>query len=150
MIDGGCTRTIGSVHAIEQLMARNHQKSGHSGLLHLNVEDQPTFGFGNSTKNKCVSTADFQIHADGRAGQLQIHALDHGDGPVLFSVASLRALGAVVDFSEDLAVFRKLNDRKVIQLERSSTGHQLLPLTTDWYEEAAESTAAIPSLRSFI
>jgi hypothetical protein len=120
------------------------------GLHHLNTEDRPTFGFGNSTRNQCVSTAAFQIHADGRTGQLQIHALDHGDGPVLFSIASLRALGAVVDFSEDLVVFRKLSDRKVIQLERSSTGHQLLPLATDWYEGAAESPTAIPSLRSYI
>ena len=150
VLDGGATRTIGSVHALEKLMEINQQMSGHNGLHHLNTEDRPTFGFGNSTRNQCVSTAAFQIHADGRMGQLQIHALDHGDGPVLFSIASLRALGAVVDFSEDLVVFRKLSDRKVIQLERSSTGHQLLPLATDWYEGAAESPTAIPSLRSYI
>eukprot|EP00435_Cladocopium_sp_Y103_P052268 s1300_g16.t1 len=150
VLDGGATRTIGSVHALEKLMALNQQQNGSTGLHHLNTEDRPTFGFGNSTRNQCVSTAAFQIKADGRPGQLQIHALDHGDGPVLFSIASLRALGAVVDFSEDLVVFRKLNDRKLIQLERSSTGHQLLPLTTDWYDGAAEASTAIPSLRSFI
>eukprot|EP00435_Cladocopium_sp_Y103_P050270 s2801_g15.t1 len=62
--------------------------------------------------------------------------IDGGEGPLLFSIDSLRSLGAVLDFEHDLIVFRKLNANKVIALERSSTGHQLLPMTTDWYEHA--------------
>lgn len=112
---------------------------------------QSVLPFGNSTRNQCLSTAAFKIKkADGRSGQLQIHTLDHGDGPVLFSIASLRALGAIIDFSEDLVVFRQLSDKKIIPLERSSTGHQLLPLTSDWYENAKEASHSVPSLRSFI
>ena len=81
---------------------------------------------------------------------IQIHALDSGEGPVLFSIASLRALGAVIDFAEDLVCFRSLYDKKVIQLERSCTGHQLLPLTQDWYEDSKTSDRSIPSLREYI
>ena len=150
VLDGGATRTIGSVHALERLMELHYQNDGTTGLQELNLEEKPTFGFGNSTKNQCVSTAAFKIHADGREGRLQIHALDHGDGPVLFSISSLRALGAVIDFSEDLVCFRNLNANKVIQLERSSTGHQLLPLAQDWYGDSKTSTQPVPSLRDFI
>ena len=82
--------------------------------------------------------------------QMASHALDQGDGPILFSIASLRALGAIVDFSEDLIVFRKLTDRKIIKLERSVTGHQLIPMTSDWYEQAQETARPVPSLREFL
>ena len=100
--------------------------------------------------NTCVSTAQLGIQADGKEGSIRVHALDQGDGPILFSIASLRTLGAIVDFSEDLIVFRKLTDRKVIQLERSVTGHQLIPMTSDWYEQAQETARPVPTLRDFI
>ena len=148
VIDGGATRTIGSVHALECLKEVNYQQHGSSRVTNVDLGTRPTFGF--STKNQCVSTAAFNIQANGRDGQLAVHALDSGDGPILFSISSLRALGAVVDFAEDLVVFRKITDKKVIALERSSTGHQLLPLATDWYEGAFEAERPIPSLRDFI
>lgn len=150
VLDGGATRTIGSVKALECLMNLNMQTKGNTGLESLDTAERPVFGFGNSTTNQCISTASFKIAADGRGGQLQVHALDHGEGPVLFSIASLRALGAIVDFAEDLVVFRQLTDKKIIPLERSSTGHQLLPLTKDWYEGAHETARPVPSLRDFL
>ena len=150
VLDGGATRTIGSVRALERLMELNYERNGSNGLKSLNLDERPTFGFGDSTRNQCVSTAAFKIEADGREGHLQIHALDSGEGPVLFSIASLRALGAVIDFAEDLVCFRSLNDKKVIQLERSCTGHQLLPLTQDWHEDSKTSDRSIPSLREYI
>ena len=76
-------------------------------LADLDLANKPTFGFGNSSKNQCVSTASLEVQADGRPGQVQVHALDAGAGPVLFSIESLRALGAIIDFSEDMVVFRK-------------------------------------------
>ena len=150
VLDGGATRTLGSVRALERVMELNQAKHGEDRLASLDLSDRPVFGFGNSTTNQCVSTALMRIQADGRDGQLQVHALDNGEGPILFSIASLRALGAIIDFSEDLVVFRKLNDKKLIQLERSATGHQLLPMVDDWYESAAETAKPVPSLRQLI
>ena len=137
-----------SHHRLSPCIGEAHGLESHEE--HVDTTERPTFGFGNSTRNQCLSTAAFKIKADVRSGQLQIHTLDHGDGPVLFSIASLRALGAIIDFSEDLVVFRQLSDKKIIPLERSSTGHQLLPLTSDWYENAKEASHSVPSLRSFI
>lgn len=150
VLDGGATRTLGSVHALERILELNKQARGENGLNQLDLQDRPTFGFGNSTRNQCVSTAALKIQADGREGQVKIHALDDGEGPVLFSIASMRSLGAILDFENDLLVFRKLSDTKVIPLERSNTGHQLLPMTRDWYEGAISTAKPVPDLKSFI
>ena len=150
VIGGGATRTLGSVSALERVMALNQESTGMNGIESIDLQDRPVFGFGNSSKEQCISTAQVAVQADGRAGHLRVHALDKGEGPILFSVESLRASGAVCDFEADLICFRKLNDRKVIQLERSEAGHQLLPLVGDWYEHAHATEQAVPSLKAMI
>ena len=87
--------------AVEKIISLNKYKHGTSRLADLDLENRPTFGFGNSSKNQCVSTASLEVHADGKPGQVEVHALDAGAGPVLFSIESLRALGAIIDFSEE-------------------------------------------------
>ncbi len=150
VVDGGATKTIGSVVAIEKIMNLNCGKKGHSGVSHLDLHDRPVFGFGNSSRDQCLSTAALEINADGQSGEVRVHALDKGEGPVLFSVESLRTLGAVIDFENDLLVFRKLNDKKIIELERSSTGHQLLPMTGDWFANAKGTAQPVPGLDAFL
>ena len=150
VLDGGATRTIGSVVALEAVLNLNQNGKGTSGLQSVDLMDRPVFGFGNSSKDQCISTASLSVAADGRPGSLRVHTLDRGDGPILFSIESLRALGAIIDFREDLVVFRAVNDKKIIPLERSSAGHQLLPLTQDWYDGAFESKSPIRSLRDAI
>ena len=68
-----------------------------------------------------------------------MHTINKGEGPLLFSIDALRSLGAVIDFEQDLAVFRRLDAHQVIKLERSNTGHQLLPLTEDLFAQAVKS-----------
>ena len=150
VVDGGATKTLGSVVALEKIIALNKYKNGTSRLADLDLENKPTFGFGNSSKNQCVSTASLEVQADGKPGQVQVHALDAGAGPVLFSIESLRALGAIIDFSEDMVVFRKINPSKIIKMERSATGHQLLPMTQDWYSDAQSTAQPVPSLNAFL
>ena len=112
VLGGGATRTLASVAALEKIMEINQSQKGHPGVSEVDLEDRPTFGFGNSSRNQCVSTAALKVSADGREGLLRVHALDQGEGPLLFSIHTLRALGAVIDFSEDFVVFRTLSDRK--------------------------------------
>ena len=61
--------------------------------------------------------------------------------PILFSVETLRSLGALIDFEHDLIVFRHLSNERIIQLERSSSGHQLLPLAQDWHQGSQKTNA---------
>eukprot|EP00435_Cladocopium_sp_Y103_P060537 s526_g22.t1 len=147
VIDGGATKTLGSIHALEAIAEENLRKHQNSRVLEVDTKNTPVFGFGNSSRDKCISTAKMKIEAGDREGVLSVHALDRGKGPVLLSIATLRALKAIVDFDEDLIVFRELDDTKLIQAERSLAGHQLLPLTDNLYSKSYASDVPIPSLR---
>lgn len=150
ILDGGATRTLGSVAAMEKLMEINQSKKGHDGVKRIDHTLRPTFGFGNSSSDKCMSTAWLSVQAGGRDGQLKVHTLDRGSSPILFSIETLRSLGALIDFEHDLLVFRKLDPARVIPLERSCTGHQLLPLCDDWYHQAKKASAPVPSLNNYL
>lgn len=60
-------------------------------------------------------------------------------------IHSLRRLGAIVDFECDKAVFRHVDPRKVVKLERSAAGHQVLPLTEDAFKDAQELEHPVPA-----
>lgn len=150
VIDGGATKTLGSVTAIQAVLDLNERKYGETRLQEVDLDNKPTFGFGNSSQDQCISTANLRVVANERPGALQIHALDRGEGPILFSVQTLRRLKAIIDFEQDLMVLRGLDDSKVIKLERSAAGHQLLPLTEDLFKHARSCKGKIPSLASFI
>lgn len=150
MLDGGATKTLASVTAMEAIMNLNAQKKGSHGVNSLDLQDRPVFGFGNSSSDRCLSAAQLQVCAGGKPGSLKIHTLDKGDGPVLFSVDALRSLGAVIDFEADLICFRHLSDKHIVKLEQSNTGHQLLPLTEDWFSQSQEVAHPVPSLKAFL
>ncbi|CAE7627786.1 unnamed protein product [Symbiodinium sp. CCMP2456] len=136
VIDGGATRTLGSVQAIEAVMKQNVSKRGSSGIQGVDVSNRPVFGFADSGEARCVSTVDLGLQANGHEGKLRVHALNKGTGPILISVSTLRTLGASIDFEQDLMVLRRLDAHKVIPLRRSTTGHQLMNLTEDLFREA--------------
>ena len=150
VLDSGATRSIGSVWPLEKVMDINMSQTGNTRVLEVNQEERPHFSFGNSSSDQCVFTVRMGVTAGNKEGSFKVHALNRGVGPVLLSIEALRTMGAVVDYEADLAVFRKLDPTKIIQLERSSTGHQLLPLTQDLLKDAMGTRAAIPSLREFL
>ena len=80
---------------------------------------------------------------------MKVHALDQGEAPILLSVHSLRQLRAMIDFENDLVVFRKVDPTRIVSLERSNAGHQLLPLTEDVYDRATKVQSPVPSLKDF-
>lgn len=149
VIDGGATKTLGSIEAIQTILDLNEKKHGCSRLAEVDTNNRPTFGFGNSSQDTCVSTASLEVSAGNRPGTLQVHALDKGNGPVLISVQTLRRLKAVIDFDSDTMVLRALDPTKLIQLERSASGHQLLPLTDDLFKNARTCTRQVPGLQDF-
>ncbi|CAE7662420.1 RE1 [Symbiodinium sp. CCMP2592] len=142
VVDGGATQTIGSVVAVESVLRQNRLKYGDSRLKGVNTENPPSFAFGNSSTNRCLSTAKLMVSANGSPGELRVHTLNHGQSPILLSVETLRKVGAVIDFSADLAVFRQLDPTRIIPLTRGASGHQLLPLTEDWMQNALPATGA--------
>ena len=89
-------------------------KHGNARLSEVDQDNQPLFGFGNSTEGRCLSTCQVGVTAGGHNGQVQIHTLNQGVGPILFSIDALRTLGAIVDFRSDLLVLTAINDKKII------------------------------------
>ena len=150
VIDGGATRTLASCAAMEAIMALNAKRSGHNGVLKIDKENCPTFGFGNGSTNRCTATVQLAIRADQKPGALTVHCLDQGAGPLLLSVDTLRRLKAVIDFEADLVCFRALDDTRLVSVERSQTGHQLIPMTEDLYKCSLVAKSAIPSLRDLV
>lgn len=136
IVDGGATKTLGSVHALEALVSENEKKHQDGRVLEVDVRNKPTFGFGNSSRDRCLSTTKMKI-TNNRDGALTIHTLDKGEGPVLLSIE------AVIDFEADLIVLRALDDKKAIRAERSQAGHQLIPLTEDLYSNSLECHTAV-------
>ena len=57
VLDGGATRTLGSVQALESLMLANQKKHGTAGVPAVDTTERPTFGFGNLEEARCISTA---------------------------------------------------------------------------------------------
>lgn len=105
--------------ALERVAELNARKHGDSGVEKIDLEDRPVFGFGNSSRNQCASTASLRVPMAGQYGSMKVHAL----APILLSIHSLRQLGAIIDFENDLAIFRKVDAQRVVSLERSSAGH---------------------------
>lgn len=147
VIDGGATRTLASVQALEALVQQNVNKHKDGRVLQVDTTNQPTFGFGNSTRDRCMSTTKMGITAANKNGELMVHTLDRGDGPILVSIATLRALGAIIDFENDLIVFRALDEHRAVPLTRSTTGHQLISLSDDLYKDAIKCTERVRSLK---
>ena len=59
------------------------------------------------------------MKAVGQEGQLKVHTLDQGTGPILFSVETLISLGAITDFALDMVVFKLLNSQRAVPPLRS-------------------------------
>ena len=147
VVDGGATRTIGSIAALSRVVELNEATRGITGVQSVDTSERPVFGFGNSSKDQCSSTASLAVPMDGKTGTLKVHALDKGVAPILLSISSLRSLGAIIDYEADMAVFRAIDPTKVVKLERTAAGHQVIPLTTDVYEGATSLTQPVPSFR---
>ena len=150
VVDGGATRTLGSLVAVQNVIDRNAAETGDPKILKVDTERRPIFSFGNSSENQCMSTIELGVQAGAKEGKLTVHTLDTGSGPILLSVASLRSLGAIVDFSSDLMVFKNLDPRRVIQARRSQSGHQLLPLCGDMFKHSFQATRPILSLKDYL
>ncbi|OLP75091.1 hypothetical protein AK812_SmicGene45175 [Symbiodinium microadriaticum] len=115
VVDGGATRTLASID--------NQAKHGTTGIAMLDMTERPVFGFGDSSENQCASTAHLQIKAQDQTGKLKVHCLDHGNGPLLLSVETLRNLGhQLLDMTEELlllaavAMYRKTRAELVAEL----------------------------------
>ena len=130
IIDGGATSSLGSEEALQQIAQLNWESQGADGIQII-PDETPAFKFGNNGKHTCMATALLKLPIEQTSSQMKIHLRDIPGQPVLLSVKSLRALGAVIDFERNEAVFKRLHPQKLVTLETTDGGHQLFPLVSD-------------------
>ncbi|CAJ1460173.1 unnamed protein product [Effrenium voratum] len=100
VLDSGATETVGSLEAIQELMALRQAKFGpeHFEVLSTNGK---SFRFGNGQTQSAASYLLLPQKLNGVDFLLGVYTLDHvGRVPLLLSVKTLQRLGAVVDFEE--------------------------------------------------
>ena len=59
-------------------------------------------------------------------------------------------MGAIIDFATDEVIFSKIAPDKLIKLERSTSGHQLLPLTSDFIQRGELLKRPVSSLKQLV
>ena len=146
IIDGGATSSLGSEEAVRQVAEMNWRRSGHDGL-EIDPDDKPNFRFGNNGRQACLSTAKMAIPLGDRQGTMKVHIHEIPGQPVLLSIQALKALGAVIDYSNNQVILRHVDPKKVAVLETTEGGHQLFPLTQDILSGAFTRATAFQSLK---
>ncbi|CAE7753594.1 unnamed protein product [Symbiodinium necroappetens] len=139
IIDGG--------DALQQLAALNWEREGDDGLQIVPGET-PSFRFGNNGRHDCLSTALLNLRLGGDLSKMRIHLHDIPGQPVLLSVKGLRALGAVIDFEKNEAVFKNVDATRVATLETTASGHQLFPLAGDALKDSYVRKTPFQGLKS--
>ena len=133
IIDSGATASLGSIQAMEAVMLKNLEGKGESGMR-IDTSNKPTFRFGNGQTRGCISTAQVNVRAGEQKGQMTVHVHDVPNQPVLISRRALESLGAVIDFEEKIAVYKRVDPTKTVPLREAENGHLLMPLTGDLLE----------------
>ena len=91
-----------------------------------------------------------QLQADGKETRVKFHALDKGQGPLLFGNDALRGLGAIVDFSTGDIIYTKVAPTHMQTMELSRVGHYLIDLTEDLVANAKVLESPVKSLRELV
>ena len=136
VLDGGATRTMGSITALEYAREASLTNQEVDNVVSVDTSDQPRFNFADSESARCSSTCLLQLPVKECGVKLRVHALDKGTVPVLLSVDTLRRMKAIVDYGNDQAVFVGINPQKCVALETTTTGHQILPLAQDFMQNS--------------
>jgi hypothetical protein len=113
----------------------------------VDVSKQRTFGFGNSSSDKCCSNVEVKFPVKSDLRKLGVNALDKGRGPILMSIKSLKAMGAIIDYGQNTAIFTKLDPRSLVHLETTASGHQVIPLAEEFIGKGEVLAKPVYSLK---
>eukprot|EP00439_Symbiodinium_sp_Y106_P061006 s2874_g9.t1 len=147
VIDSGATETVGSLPAIDDLLAVRYETYGRAEEFRVSDAPPRRFRFGNGALGFSVSHLLLPQDLGQSRIDLGIFALDVERVPILIGVRTLRSLSTVIDFQHDVAVFSALDPTVGVPLRRSRSGHLLLNLGQNWLEESFPLTS--PARQSF-
>ena len=152
VFDLGATETVGSLEALESL---SRLRSGKGCLdLEFQVFSGPSaakpFRFGNGG----IQMSESYVLVPQRLGDelvmLRIYTIDASRVPILVGVKTLEKLGAIIDVEGRCMVLANVSPSLKIQLGKSSAGHLLVGLTSDWPGERQRPQQPVPVGRAII
>eukprot|EP00435_Cladocopium_sp_Y103_P065930 s567_g28.t1 len=134
VLDLGATETVGSLEALEGLMALRHLQAGEDE--EIQVFTGPTvnkpFRFGNGG----IKFSESYVLIPQRLGEarvmLGLYTIDANKVPILIGMKTLEKLGAIIDVQGQCMVLANVAPDFKIPLGKSHAGHLLVDLTSDW------------------
>jgi len=134
VLDLGATETVGSLEALEALMAMRSHIHGNSEPVEVftGPSSKKPFRFGNGG----VQFSSSYVLVPQRLGEqlvmLGLYTIDAEKVPILIGMKTLVKLGAVIDVYGQWMVLSHVSPEVKIPLAKSKAGHLLVNLTMDW------------------
>ena len=136
VIDSGATETVGSLPAIEDLMAVRYELNGVPDSFQISSTPPRRFRFGNGSIGFSLSQMFIPQDLGPVRVDLGVFSLDVENVPILIGIKTLRALRTVLDCHQDVAVFAALDPSTGVKLRRSPSGHLLIDLSRNWLQDS--------------
>ena len=136
VIDSGATETVGSLPAIEDLMAVRYELNGVPDSFQISSTPPRRFRFGNGSIGFSLSQMLIPQDLGPVRVDLGVFSLDVENVPILIGIKTLRALRTVLDCHQDVAVFAALDPSTGVKLRRSPSGHLLIDLSRNWLQDS--------------
>ena len=129
ILDCGASESIIGAHTL-QVLYEKYAELGMDPDQEITVDrhQRRSFVFGNNETSLALGFAHVSACIAGHRMKIPVHVVE-GQTPFLLSSRWLEEHEAVINFKTGLANFRFLGD-EAIQLERASTNHLLLPMTS--------------------
>jgi hypothetical protein len=134
VLDLGATETVGSLEALESLMALRHQQAGEDEQIQVftGPSVNKPFRFGNGG----IKFSESYVLIPQRLGEarvmLGLYTIDANKVPILIGMKTLEKLGAIIDVQGQCMVLANVAPDFKIPLGKSHAGHLLVDLTSDW------------------
>ena len=133
VLDLGATETVGSLEALESLMALRHQQAGEDEQIQVftGPSVNKPFRFGNGG----IKFSESYVLIPQRLGEarvmLGLYTIDANKVPILIGMKTLEKLGAIIDVQGQCMVLANVAPDFKIPLGKSHAGHLLVDLTSD-------------------
>ena len=141
IIDCGASRSMGSHEYVSQL----HKLMGGT----FDKDANTTFRFAGSGKETSAGAYNINAKCFGNSAQLQIHSIKSRGTPILFSMATLRSLNAVLYCGQNVMSVHPNGSRQrtFLQLNQEKSGHMTLDLANPRILNHAEVQSFLSKLR---
>ena len=148
VIDTGATETVGGLDALECVHRRRCEKLGHTSHIHVVQGPAKNFRFGNGDTKYSESYVLLMQSLGDHTIALGVYTLAAQNVPILIGIKTLAKLGAVLDTQLGVMVLKAVDQDLIVPLRRSTTGHLLIDLCSNWLDGGSKIVESQKEMRS--